>query len=73
MFYVGLIDVELNIQRVAARVQQGGHHIEVEDIRRRHFRSVRKVVLHFSDGSLARLCKKVATQITAFSAMSNTL
>ncbi len=32
MFYVGLGDVRLNIERVAMRVKNGGHHIETEDI-----------------------------------------
>ncbi|MFE7083309.1 zeta toxin family protein [Priestia megaterium] len=36
MFYVGLGDVEQNIQRVASRVKNGGHNIPTEDIRRRH-------------------------------------
>lgn len=44
MFFVGLIDVELNIERVAARVQQGGHHIDEEDIRRRHSRSIENLL-----------------------------
>jgi predicted ABC-type ATPase len=44
MFYVGLADVELNIQRVAARVRSGGHHIEEEDIRRRHTRSIENLL-----------------------------
>ncbi|TYP71079.1 hypothetical protein BCM02_11028 [Paenibacillus methanolicus] len=29
MFYVGLGDVRLNIERVAARVRNGGHHIDL--------------------------------------------
>lgn len=35
IWYVGLSSVELHIQRVAARVQQGGHSIPEADIRRR--------------------------------------
>jgi predicted ABC-type ATPase len=37
MFYVGLGDYHLNIERVAARVRNGGHHIPTEDIIRRHY------------------------------------
>lgn len=36
MFYVGLSNVTQNVQRVALRVKNGGHHIPTEDILRRH-------------------------------------
>lgn len=36
MFFVGLNDVTQNIERVALRVKNGGHHIPTEDILRRH-------------------------------------
>ncbi|MDD9271461.1 zeta toxin family protein [Paenibacillus sp. GCM10023248] len=40
MLYVGLGDYRLNIERVAARVKNGGHHIPTEDIIRRHDTSI---------------------------------
>ncbi|GIQ63831.1 hypothetical protein PACILC2_23990 [Paenibacillus cisolokensis] len=43
MFYVGLGDYRLNIERVAARVKNGGHHIPTEDIIRRHDTSMQKI------------------------------
>ncbi|MDQ6417919.1 zeta toxin family protein [Paenibacillus sp. LHD-117] len=46
MFYVGLGDVRLNIERVAARVRNGGHHIETEDILRRHQTSINNLLDH---------------------------
>ncbi|WP_307346282.1 zeta toxin family protein [Metabacillus malikii] len=36
MFYVALNNVQQNIERVAMRVKNGGHHIPTEDIRRRN-------------------------------------
>ncbi|MFL0497869.1 zeta toxin family protein [Priestia megaterium] len=44
MFYVGLGNVEQNIQRVALRVKNGGHHIPSEDIRRRHTTSINNLI-----------------------------
>ncbi len=46
MFYVGLGDVRLNIERVAMRVKNGGHHIETEDIVRRNVTSMNNLVSH---------------------------
>lgn len=46
MFYVGLGDVRLNIERVALRVKNGGHHIETEDIIRRDVTSLDNLVSH---------------------------
>ncbi|WDH83304.1 zeta toxin family protein [Paenibacillus urinalis] len=51
MFYVGLGDYRLNIERVAARVRNGGHDIPVEDIIRRHDTSIVNLLsyLHLID------------------------
>ncbi|SDE48612.1 Predicted ABC-type ATPase [Paenibacillus sp. UNCCL117] len=51
MFYVGLGDYRLNIERVAARVKNGGHNIPVEDIIRRHDTSIANLLtyLHLID------------------------
>ncbi|CAM4383643.1 zeta toxin family protein [Paenibacillus typhae] len=46
MFYVGLGDVRLNIERVALRVKNGGHHIETEDIIRRNVTSMNNLLSH---------------------------
>lgn len=46
MFYVGLGDFRLNIERVAARVQNGGHDIPTEDIIRRHTTSIQNLLAH---------------------------
>ncbi|MFE0396471.1 zeta toxin family protein [Paenibacillus lactis] len=46
MFYVGLNDVRLNIERVAARVRNGGHHIPTEDIIRRQTTSMQNLLTH---------------------------
>lgn len=35
MFYIALENVDQNIERVAMRVKNGGHHIPTEDILRR--------------------------------------
>lgn len=44
MFYVGLGDYRLNIERVAVRVQNRGHHISSEDIIRRHKTSMQNLI-----------------------------
>lgn len=51
MFYVGLGDYQLNIERVAARVKNGGHDIPTPDIIRRHSTSVLNLIanLHLID------------------------
>ncbi|QMV40529.1 zeta toxin family protein [Cohnella cholangitidis] len=51
MFYVGLGDYRLNIERVAVRVKNGGHHIASDDIMRRHETSIRNLLtnLHLID------------------------
>jgi predicted ABC-type ATPase len=46
MFYVGLGDYYLNIERVAVRVKNGGHHIPTEDIIRRHDTSIQNLLSH---------------------------
>lgn len=46
MFYVGLGDYLLNIERVAARVRNGGHDIPTEDIIRRHTTSIKNLLSH---------------------------
>lgn len=46
MFYVGLGDIRLNIERVATRVKNGGHHIETEDIIRRNVTSMNNLLSH---------------------------
>lgn len=48
MFYVGLGDYQLNIERVANRVRNGGHHIPTEDIIRRHDTSIRNLLNNLS-------------------------
>ncbi|TBL81534.1 zeta toxin family protein [Paenibacillus thalictri] len=46
MFYVGLGDYRLNIERVAVRVRNGGHDIPTEDIIRRHTTSTQNLLSH---------------------------
>ncbi|NOU99449.1 zeta toxin family protein [Paenibacillus planticolens] len=46
MFYVGLGDYHLNLERVAVRVKNGGHHIPSEDIIRRHQTSIQNLLAH---------------------------
>ena len=44
IWYVGLESVELNLARVKARVEQGGHHIPEADIRKRWDSSRRNLI-----------------------------
>ncbi|WP_240421995.1 zeta toxin family protein [Paenibacillus periandrae] len=46
MFYVGLGDPNLNIERVAIRVRNGGHHIPSKDILNRHHSSIQNLLNH---------------------------
>ena len=51
LVYVGLEHVNLSIQRVAARVESGGHDIPLDAIRRRYEKSIRNLVkaCHIAD------------------------
>lgn len=44
LIYLWLSSPDLAIQRVAARVKQGGHNIPEEDIRRRYFRGLKNLL-----------------------------
>ena len=44
MYFVGLESAEIAIERVANRVQQGGHGVEEEDIRRRYIKSKQNLI-----------------------------
>lgn len=43
MYYIGLQDVQMHIDRVATRVEQGGHWIAEEDIRFRYGQSLQNL------------------------------
>ncbi len=43
LIYIGIDNVELNIDRVAQRVVDGGHHVPIEDIKRRYERSLKNL------------------------------
>ncbi|MCM3786427.1 hypothetical protein M3231_26160 [Neobacillus mesonae] len=43
MYYIGLQDVQMHIDRVASRVEQGGHWISEEDIRWRYGQSLQNL------------------------------
>ena len=45
LVYVGLGDAKRNIQRVQQRVQNGGHDVPIEDIKRRFERSMANLPL----------------------------
>jgi len=45
LYYVGLVSVELSIERVAKRVVNGGHGIPEEDLRRRYANSFENLKL----------------------------
>jgi predicted ABC-type ATPase len=51
LYYIGLEDVEMHIDRVASRVQQGGHWIAESDIRWRYGQSLKNLIpaIHVSD------------------------
>lgn len=43
MYYIGLQDIQMHIDRVASRVEQGGHWISEEDIRWRYGQSLQNL------------------------------
>lgn len=43
LIYIGIDNVEVNIDRVAQRVAQGGHNVPIEDIKRRYERSLQNL------------------------------
>ena len=51
--FVYLDDASLCIERVAARVARGGHHVPAEDIERRYHRSNRNFWEHYKNDSSA--------------------
>lgn len=44
LYYIGLQDVQMHIDRVASRVEQGGHWIAEEDIRYRYGESLKNLI-----------------------------
>lgn len=44
VYYIGLEDVQMHIDRVASRVEQGGHWIAEEDIRYRYGQSLKNLI-----------------------------
>jgi predicted ABC-type ATPase len=40
LIFVGIDQVETNVERVAERVARGGHHVPADDVRRRYVRSM---------------------------------
>lgn len=44
LYYIGLQDVQMHIDRVASRVEQGGHWIAEEDIRWRYGQSLNNLI-----------------------------
>jgi predicted ABC-type ATPase len=53
LIYIGIDNVEVNIDRVAQRVAQGGHNVPIEDIRRRYKRSLENlpIALQLADNA----------------------
>lgn len=49
LVYLALPDVEMSKQRVAERVQHGGHHISLKDIERRFPRSLNNLLNEFGN------------------------
>jgi predicted ABC-type ATPase len=43
LIYISIDNVEVNIDRVAQRVAEGGHDVPIEDIRRRYERSLKNL------------------------------
>ncbi|WP_227397044.1 zeta toxin family protein [Jeotgalibacillus aurantiacus] len=51
MYYLGIENIEINIDRIALRVRNGGHHIPTEDVLRRKDRSIKNLLkcIHLVD------------------------
>ncbi|MFC0181020.1 hypothetical protein [Thorsellia kenyensis] len=49
--FIGLINPDMNVERVRERVKKGGHHIEEITIRKRYHKSLRNIdeILHLID------------------------
>lgn len=43
LYYIGLLDVQMHIDRVSSRVEQGGHWISERDIRWRYGHSLQNL------------------------------
>ncbi|MDW5265348.1 MULTISPECIES: zeta toxin family protein [Acidobacteriaceae] len=51
--FIGTVDVEINIERVKARVKKGGHDVSEEDQRRRYPRTLANMKRLLPDADLA--------------------
>lgn len=47
LIYIGTESVEINLARIAKRVQSGGHNVPEADVRRRYIRSFRILPIAF--------------------------
>ena len=45
MHYIFCADINMNLRRIKYRVQQGGHHVPADDVRRRYWRSLRNFAI----------------------------
>jgi predicted ABC-type ATPase len=59
LLYVGLADPNLNVQRVASRVRDGGHGVLEADIRRRFERSMMNLARAAELVDLLRICLEI--------------
>lgn len=44
MHYIFCADVRINLSRIKRRVEQGGHHVPADDVRRRYWRSLKNLI-----------------------------
>lgn len=44
MHYIFCADVRINLSRIKRRVEQGGHNVPADDVRRRYWRSLRNLI-----------------------------
>jgi predicted ABC-type ATPase len=49
MHYIFCADVRINLSRIKQRVEQGGHHVPAEDVRRRYWRSLKNLISPYFD------------------------
>lgn len=55
MHYIFCADVRINLSRIKKRVEQGGHHVPADDVRRRYWRSLKNLISPYFD-----LCDTIA-------------
>ncbi|MCB9990948.1 MAG: zeta toxin family protein [Rhodospirillales bacterium] len=66
MHYIFCADINLNLKRIKYRVQQGGHHVPADDVRRRYWRSLKNWLVYKNMCDIMALYDTTAGNLVKF-------